>query len=88
MELGLAPLRHVPLLKGPVLTVPSELPAVPLPLASPPTIMRVVPPRRDGIQVKPVPCDWTFVIWSSGIAKDWPPGIMPRKLGVLVKTSS
>jgi hypothetical protein len=84
VELGLALLRQVPLLKGPELTVPRELPAVPLPLASPPTITRVVPLRRDGSHEKPVPCDGTFVIEPSGMENDSPPGITPRKLGVLV----
>jgi hypothetical protein len=83
VELGLALLRQVLLFVVPELTVLRVLPAVPLPLESPPIRIKVVPPRRLGVHVKPVPVLATFVIWFSGMENDWPPGITPRKLGVL-----
>ena len=46
--------------------------------------MSVVPPRSDGFQVNPVPCEVTSVIVPCGMANDCPPGITPRKLGVLL----
>lgn len=60
-----------------------HIPAVPLPRKSPPINMNVVPPRKDGVQVNPVPRDTTVVIVSCGMENDCPPGITPKKLGVL-----
>ena len=59
------------------------LPAEPFPRLSPPTKISVVPARIEGVHENPVPSDCTFVIFDSGIEKDSPPGMTPRKLGVL-----
>ena len=62
-------------------------PPVPFPRASPPMSKNVVPARRDGVHVNPVPVFpvGSVVIDPSGITYDWPPGMIPRKLGVLRK---
>lgn len=47
--------------------------------------MRVVPERKDGFQLKPMPRLVILVRLDeiTGIAKDWPPGMTPWKEGVL-----
>jgi hypothetical protein len=46
--------------------------------------MRVVPERKDGFQLKPMPRLVILVRLDeiTGIAKDWPPGMTPWKEGV------
>lgn len=83
VELGLLSDKQLVISFIPKETMLCHTPAVPFPRASPPIKINVVPPRRDGIQVNPVPRDTTVVISPCGIEKDCPPGITPKKLGIL-----
>ena len=86
VELGLLFDRQLPSL-FPWATLYETTPPVPFPRASPPMSKNVVPARRDGVHVNPVPVFplGSVVIDPSGITYDWPPGMIPRKLGVLRK---
>ncbi len=60
-------------------------PPVPLPRASLPMRINVVPERKAGVHKKPVPVlpVGSTVIEPSGMTYDCPPGIIPRKSGML-----
>lgn len=83
VELGLLSDKQLVISLIPKETTLCHIPAVPLPRKSPPINTNVVSPRKDGVQVNPVPRDTTVVIVSCGMENDCPPGITPKKLGVL-----
>ncbi len=62
-------------------------PPVPLPRASPPMRRNVVPARKDGVHENPVPVlpvgSTVIEPTGSGMTYDCPPGIIPKKFGVL-----
>ncbi len=84
VELGLLFDRQLTIL-FPSATTYETAPPVPLPRASPPVRRNVVPTRKDGVHRNPVPVIpvVSVVIRLSGITNDCPPGMVPRKTGVL-----
>ena len=58
-------------------------PPDPMPRLSPATTTSVVLAGIGGLYENPVPSDDVCVIPDSGIANDFPPGMIPLKLGVL-----
>lgn len=81
MELGLVLLKQ--LASSLMFTVNDDHPPDPSPRLSPATIISVAPDRIAAFHENPVPSADFCVIFDSGMIKVCPPGIMPRKFGVL-----
>lgn len=82
VELGLLFDRQLPS-SFPSATIYVTVPPVPLPRESPPISRNVVPARRFAWYENPVPVLESVVIVPSGTTNDCPPGITPKKFGLL-----
>ena len=84
VELGLLFDRQLSSSSPSAITYVTE-PPVPLPRASPPTSRNVVPAARFGSHENPMPIMpvGNVVIAPSGRTYDCPPGMRPKKFGVL-----
>ena len=84
VELGLLFDKQLPS-SFPSPTIYVTEPPVPFPCTSPPMSRNVVPARRSAWYEKPVPVVESVVIVPSGTTKDCPPGMIPKKFGVLTE---